>query len=246
MNNVFLITGASSDIGCSYIRMLAESKTVEKNIVIAQYNSNKTELEKINSEYMEIVPFRCDLANRVQVDSLIDFIREKYGVPTHILHLAAPKIQYMPLKKVHIDNFEYQMSVCVYSIVRIMQAFIPLMKKNNFGKTVCMLSACTLGTPPKYLAIYTSVKYALLGFIKSIAAECNGKNVTINGISPNMIETKFLSDIDPHIIELAAEQCVMKRNVLIPEVLEAIRFLFSEYSGYITGINLNLTGGDRM
>lgn len=246
MNKLFLITGASSDIGCAYIRTLAETKTTDKNIVIAQYYSNKAELEKINAEYIELIPFRCDLANRIQVDSLIDFIREKYSVPTHILHLAAPKIQYIPLKKVSIDDFEYQMSVCVYSFVRILQSFIPLMKKNNFGKTVCMLSACTLGTPPKYLAAYTSVKYALLGVIKSIAAECNGKNVTINGISPNMIETKFLSAIDPRIIEFAAEQCAMKRNVSISEVLEAIQFLFSENSGYINGTNLNLTGGDRM
>lgn len=244
MNNIYLITGASSDIGCAYIKKLGQ--TPEKTIVIAQYKTNKSQFEKCISDNVDVIPFQCDLYDRAQVKSLIDFTREKYIAPTHILHLAAAKIEYVPLKKLNIVDFEYQMAICVYSFTSILQAFIPDMKKNNFGKIVCMLSACTFGTPPKYLTAYTSAKYALLGLMKSIAAECSGKNITINGISPNMIETKFLSAIDPRIIELTAEQCAMKRNVSIPEVLEAIQFLFSENSTYINGTNLNLTGGDRM
>lgn len=41
------------------------------------------------------------------------------------------------------------------------------------------------------------------------------------------------------------ESCTLKRNVKVEETVEAIRFLLSDSMGYMNGVNLNLTGGDR-
>lgn len=71
------------------------------------------------------------------------------------------------------------------------------------------------------------------------------KGICVNGISPNMMETPFLSEIDERIVEMNRESCTLKRNVKVEETVEAIRFLLSDSMGYMNGVNLNLTGGDR-
>lgn len=93
---------------------------------------------------------------------------------------------------------------------------------------------------------YLIAKHALLGLMKGAACEYAGTGVTINGLSPGMIETKFLSKIDPRIAEMTAQSSPMKRNVRLEEVVHALRFLLSDNTGYMTGINLNLSGGEKM
>ena len=93
---------------------------------------------------------------------------------------------------------------------------------------------------------YLIAKYALLGLLKGVASEYAGSGVTINGLSPNMIETKFLSNIDYRLVEMNASSSVMKRNVNLSEVVAGLRFLLSDETCYINGINLNMSGGDRM
>ena len=92
---------------------------------------------------------------------------------------------------------------------------------------------------------YVTVKYALLGLMKSMAMEYADKGVSVNGISPNMMETQFLEQIDERIVEMNRENSSMKRNVKVEETVAVIQFLLSEGAGYMNGVNLNLSGGDR-
>ena len=120
------------------------------------------------------------------------------------------------------------------------------MSKRNFGRIIVIGSSCTFGIPPKYMSDYILIKYGLLGLVKAIAGEYSGKQITCNMISPDMMETKFLNDIDKRTAEINALKSSMKRNVTIDEVASGIMYLFSDYAGYINGINLNISGGNYM
>ncbi|MBO5486160.1 MAG: SDR family oxidoreductase, partial [Eubacterium sp.] len=100
--------------------------------------------------------------------------------------------------------------------------------------------------PVKFMSDYVAVKSALWGYVKGAAAEYGEKGVRINGISPNMMETKFLEQIDEKIVQMAAEASALKRNITVEETVKGIRFLLSDDVSYINGINLNLSGGDYM
>ena len=78
------------------------------------------------------------------------------------------------------------------------------------------------------------------------SAEYADKGLNINGISPNMMETKFLSNIDERIVEMSAGGASKKRNITVTETVNGIMWLFSEGASYVNGINLNLSGGDYM
>ena len=72
---------------------------------------------------------------------------------------------------------------------------LPFMKKNKYGKILTILSSVTIGQPPGHMSSYVTSKYALLGLLRSLAAEYSKYKICINSISPGMINTKFLNEI---------------------------------------------------
>lgn len=244
MDKVYLIIGATSEIGMAYMKSLNELN--EKITVIALYFGEKSALENLNNELENIsMDFvSCDLSKIQDVNTVIEYIKEKYVAPTHILHLAARKFEYVKFTKFDWDKTLLDLEIQVHSFAEIMKAFLPIMAKQRYGKVVAMLSSVTKGVPPKYLSSYVIAKYALMGLINSLVSEYKEKGIQINSVSPTMVETNFLSEIDDRIIEMTAESSSMKRNVKLEEVVEAISYLMSDNSSYTNGVNLGLTGGD--
>jgi 3-oxoacyl-[acyl-carrier protein] reductase len=243
-DKIFLILGASSDIGCELINQL--NQDCRNTLFLAHYNSSDMNINKIQVfEGNEIVIIKANLANDSDVNMLIKKVEEEYGVPSHIVHLPAVKFEYSRLKEMEWNKFCTDLKVQVYSLVQILQAFMPVMaKRNAYNKVVVMLSSYTLSAPPKFTMSYTMIKYTLLGFIKSAASDYSDKKININGISPSMIETKFLDNVDSRIVEMNAQKSAGKVNAVVQDIVPAITFLLSDKSNFINGINLNVTNGN--
>lgn len=248
-NKVYFITGASSEVGIAFIRSLDEKlkKNEEKATVIGHYAAHDEVLLTLKEELaaVKLVLQQADLSKPEEVADLIARAAGICECPDCILHLPAAKLSYNRIKQLDWQNVLRDMEIQVHSLGEIGKYFLPKMGKRGKGKIAVMLTACTVGMPPKFMSQYVLVKYALLGLMKSMAVEFADKGVNVNGISPNMMETKFLDNIDSKMIEMNREISTMKRNVRVEEVLPAIHLLLSEGSDYMNGVNLNLTGGDR-
>ena len=244
MEKIFLIIGATSDIASEYIKII--NKKEEKSTIIALFYGDKSKLEEL-SQTMNNITFdfvECNLLNKDDIRKTIEYIQNKYKTPTHILHMAAKKFEYVKFSKFNWDDVSLDLEIQVHSFAEFLKAFLPEMAKNKYGKVVAMLSSVTKGVPPKYLSQYTTVKYALLGLLNSLVSEYKEKGININAVSPTMVETSFLEKIDNRIVEMNALNSGMKRNVKTVEVASAINYLMSEEAEYINGLNLGITGGD--
>lgn len=244
MNKIYCIVGATSDIGKAYMREI--NKETEKSTIIAIYFDGKEELEELSKELnnVEMDLVECNLSNSDDVQKTIEYIKEKYEAPTHILHLAARKFEYVKFSKFNWNNVLIDLEIQVHSFAELMKAFLPIMAKQRKGKVVTMLSSVTKGLPPKYLSSYVITKYALMGLINSLVSEYREKGIQINAVSPTMVETRFLENIDDRLVEMTASNSSMNRNVKIEEVVAAIKYLMSDEADYINGLNLGMTGGD--
>lgn len=242
MSKRYLILGASSDIGMEYIRT---AKWHKDDIIWAQYNRSAEKLKLLQANIeCNMVLLQADFLAENSTDDIIRAIEESGEIPTHILHIPSIPIEQKRFKELDWDNFRDYMNVQLRSIVCILQRFIPLMAKKKYGKIVFILSSCTLNVPPKFLSSYVTAKYALLGFMKSIAIEYADKYINVNGISPSMMNTSFLHQVDEKIIEHTARQNPMHRNADIDDVVPCIRYLMSEDSNYVTGMNFPICGGE--
>ncbi len=240
---VLLITGASSDIGIELIKQEYQNF----DIILAHYTSNDTELNNLKKKLGEkIILFQSDFLIKEDTYKLVEEIKRKGYIPTHIVHLSAGKFENMKFHKLSWDKFEKDINIALRSITIILNEFLPIMSKNKYGKVIMMLTSCTLNIPPKYLSSYVTSKYALLGLLKSLSNEYSGKGITINGVSPSMIETKFLDNIPSIVIEQNAQNSPTGKNLTVNDVVPTIQFLLSDNSNCITGINIPVTNGNIM
>jgi 3-oxoacyl-[acyl-carrier protein] reductase len=237
--NIILIVGASSDIGLDLIKSLDE-----ECLILAHYNSSDDKLLELSKKIdNKMIMLKADLSKDSEIISMLDDIENNYGIPNKIIHLAAPKFENIRFKDIGWDSFQNDIDISLKSIILILNRFLPKLAKQKEGKVVIMLSSVVMNIPPKALTQYTTVKYALLGLVKSLASEYADKNIQINSISPSMVETKFLENINEKFVELGAYNHPLKRNAIVEDITPIIKMLISNESDYINGINIPITGG---
>ena len=221
---VYLLVGASSDVGKEYIRYLAggyRKNGRNRPLILAHYCNDSSGLEALATECpsVEIIPVQADLSNEEKAVALVNQVQKYAEYPNYILHFPAMKFDYMRYKKFDTDYLRMQMNVQLFSFLVITRAFLPLMQKEYGNRVLVMLTSYVDDElPPKFMADYIVTKYALLGAVKAAATEYGGKNLKINAISPCMMDTKFLDKMDIHIKELAAEKSPVGR-IIRPEEL---------------------------
>jgi 3-oxoacyl-[acyl-carrier protein] reductase len=239
MNNIVFITGASSDLGLELIKNMTE-----ECVIVAHYNSSDSKLLELQKESNNtIIPVQSDFTSDISIIEMLDKIETEIGIPDKIIHLAAPKFENIRFKDINWKNFQNEINISLGSITIILNRFLPKMAALKRGRVITVLSSVVLGVPPKALTQYTTVKYALLGLMKALASEYADKKITINCISPSMIDTKFLSLINERVVELSAEMHPLKRNAKVSDVIPSIVMLMADDAAYINGVNLPITGG---
>ena len=237
---MLLVTGASSEVGVAMISRIVK----DYDVIFAHYCRSDAELLKLREENGDKIKLvQADFSDADSVQKMIAEIRDTGHEINQIVHLAAPKLRYLKFAKAGWDQFEEGMRTSLQSIVEICGAFMPAMAKKKYGRVIFMLTSCTENVPPKYLSPYVTVKYALLGLMKSLAAEYAEKGITVNGVSPDMMETRFLSEVSDIIVEKSAMTSPLGRNLTVQDAVPAFEYLLSDAAAAMTGQNLVISGG---
>lgn len=241
MKRALLITGASSEVG----RILMEEIWKEYDVIFAHYNKGNEKISslisRLNSD--NIIPVEADFMDYDSTVGLIDRIKDTGYYPCEIVHLASPRLMMNKFKDIPWERFKYNINASLRPVMLILKEFLPRMVKLGKGRIVFMLSSNTAGIPAKYQSDYVTSKYALMGFMKSIAAEYAGKGISINAVSPEMMETEFISNVPDRAVYLNAQGNPLGRNIRVEEIIPAIKFLLSDSAVAMTGQNILITGG---
>ncbi len=239
MGNNLLVLGASSDTGLVLIDRIYE----HYDCVVAHYHHNVKELELLQSKIGDrLVLEQADFADKAGTDGFAARIASKYKNITHVVHLPSNKISYGRFSQKNWADVQSDIDIQLRSIYTILSRLMTPMAKTGHGKIVFVLSSCTI-TAPKFLVDYTTAKFALLGFMKTLAAEYADKGIHINAVSPSMMETKFLSDVPHLIVEENAKANPAGRNAGVLDIVPMIEFLLSDGADFITGQNILISGG---
>ncbi len=243
MANVYLITGASSDVGIAFIRRVLQPE----DIVIAQGAGDLSGLAGLCKEHPgQIHTYDVDLSDSNATDLFIQHVAQTHPLPTHIVHLPALRVINTKFKNFDEQRFALDLNVQIFSAVKICKAFLPKMAKARYGKVLFMLTSYLLGVPPKNTAAYVMAKSTLQGLAKSLAADYASFGITVNCVMPSMMETKFLADTSDLIVQASAEANPMGRNARVEDVVPAMAFLLSDEASFITGVTLPITGGSAL
>lgn len=240
MEHNLLILGASSDLASALILRIAG----RFHTIFAHYHQSADKLRELQKNVpcrMELL--QADFTSEGDTKHLVDDVVSRGTNITHILHCPSAKLENKHFKKLGWEDYAVMLNTQLRSLFYAANCFVPRMAAQKYGKVVTVLSSVTAGSPPAYMNDYITAKYAVLGFIKSLAAEYAGKSVQINAVSPSMIETKFLRDMPHLVVEQNSFNHPLRRNATVEDIVPMIEFLLSDQSGFITGQNMLVSGG---
>lgn len=242
---VALITGGTGGIGSAISIRLSH----EYQVVACYFKNGKHEEalawqreQKQQGHEIDIV--YGDIAQYNDCEKLVSLVMERYG-QIDILVNNAGVTKDASLKKMTPQQWQQVLDANLTSVFNMTRNVIPIMIDKGYGRIVSISSIN--GRKGQFgQCNYASTKSALYGFTKSLALEVASKGITVNTISPGYIETPMLAAMKEEVLNAIIADIPVGRLGYPKEVAEVVSFLASSESGFITGANIDVNGGQYM
>ena len=185
---------------------------------------------------------KCDVTDRAQVAETVQRVVDEFGAVDILVNNAGTLDHLGQLSDQVPELWERDLRVNLTGSFNCAQAVWPHMKERGWGRIVNMASvAGTLGGFGQ--ASYSTTKAGLLGLTRTLALEGARHGITCNAIVPGIIGTEAFHFANPAMNERIANRTVFKRPGEPEDIANAICFLCSDLANYITGIQLQVSGG---
>ena len=185
---------------------------------------------------------KCDVTDRLQVQQTVDRVVDEFGSVDILVNNAGTLDHLGQLADQVPALWERDLSVNLTGAFNCAQAVWPRMHERGWGRIVNMASVVgTLGGFGQ--ASYATTKAGLIGLTKTLALEGARLGITCNAIVPGVIGTEAFNFGDPAMNERMIKRTAFRRSGEPQHVANAIVFLCSDLASYITGVELNVSGG---
>ena len=224
-------TSAAEDYG-----MLAQAAVAQGMV------HTESTVEEIRSLGRRAFSARCDVTDRAQVDRTVARVVSDLGAVDILVNNAGTLDHVGQVADQRLDLWERDLRVNLTGAFNCAQAVWPHMREREWGRIVNMASvAGTLGGFGQ--ASYSTTKAGILGLTKTLAMEGGRHGITCNAIVPGIIGTEAFHMANPAMNERIANRTVFKRPGDPQDIANAVAFLCSDLAAYVTGIELNVSGG---
>ena len=240
-NKVALVTGASRGIGrATAIKLASYGATV-----IVNYQGSKEKAEEVVNTILanggQAESYGCDVSDFESCGNMIGEIIKKYGHLDILVNNAGITRDGLSMR-MSAEDFDRVLTVNLRSTFLVSKEASMMMMKARYGKIVNMSSIVGIqGNVGQ--ANYAASKAGIIGLTKSMAVELAKRNVTVNAVAPGFIDTDMTRAVSEKAKEEFMTKIPMCRAGVPEEIADAVAFLASDASRYITGQVLVVDGG---
>ena len=243
-SSVVLITGALTGIG----RATALAYARERNHIVvsgrrdAEGQSLAAELRSLGA-LAEFV--RADVREEVDVRNLVELTVQRFGRLDIAINNAGTEGVMGPITDQGVNNYTNTFDTNVLGTLLCLKHELRVMLKQGFGSIVNLSSiAGHVGAPGA--SVYVASKHAIEGLTKTAALEVAGSGIRVNAVAPGPVVTGMLDRFVGGSEEAKAgflSSMPAKRAATVEEIAEAILFVASDKSRFLTGHSLAVDGG---
>lgn len=231
VKRTFLVTGATKGIG----RALSDRLAAAGHHVVGL--ARRTDDPTFPGTLVSV-----DLGDRHATERTLKTLTERFAFDGMVNNMGFVRLA--PVGEIDLDDLETTFRTNLTPAVQTMQAVLPTMRKQGWGRVVNLSSLTVLGVAQR--SAYAAAKAAMVSFTRTWGLELADTGITVNAVAPGPVETEMFRENTPAGSE--AEQrflslIPMKRLGKPHELAAAIEFLLSEDAGFITGQTLFVDGG---
>jgi 3-oxoacyl-[acyl-carrier protein] reductase len=238
---VAIITGGARGIGRGIAAVL---RAEGADVVIADVDEAgaATAAAALSESGDHAIGVRADVTKPPDVQDLAAAAIGRWG-RIDILAANAGIYPHIPFRDLRIADWDRVMSVNVSGAMLVIQACLPTMTAQGYGRIVLTssITGSVVGQPG--YAHYGASKAAMLGLMRSAAIEVAAAGITINAVLPGNIRTPGFDEVGPEHRQRMLAAIPLKRLGEPEDVGWAVRFLASREAAYITGQTLIVDGG---
>jgi len=242
-DRVAVVTGASRGIGRSIALALAAggAKIVAADISLEGCQDLVEELAKTGSEALAV---QCNVAVAEDAERLVNAAMEKFGKVDILVNNAGITRDGL-LVRMKDEEWDAVLSVNLKGAFVCTRAVSKVMTKQRYGRIINIASIVgQMGNAGQ--ANYCASKAGLIGLTKSNARELAKRNITVNAVAPGFIATDMTEALPEKVRQELAAQIPMERLGSAEDIANAVFFLASDNSAYITGQVVAVNGGMYM
>lgn len=242
-NKIAIVTGAGSGFGEGIARAY-----VAEGAKVVLTDINRASIDRVAGELgANASPFTCDVADKAQVQGLVDYCVATFGVPDIVVNNAGIAQDNVPMTALDEATYDRLFAVNVKSVYNMTVAVVPLMKARRSGVIINIGSTAGIRPRPG-LVWYNATKAAVNNISKTMAVELGPDNIRVNAICPVIGETGLTSQFMgmPDTPENRAKFVAtipLGRFSTPRDIANAAVFLASDAADFLTGMEFTVDGG---
>lgn len=245
---IALVTGAARQrgIGLGIARQLAAAGC---DVVINDIKSVEDQGHQSVEELLQLGVrakfLSCDVSDRLQVDAMIDEVENSFGALDFVCSNAGVA-DWESFADLTPESFDRIVAVNLTGAFNICQSAARRMVPRGAGRII-ITSSVHVQMPFPSMSVYGSTKQAIRALVDHMAIELSPSGILVNHIGPGWVKS-FLNDNSPS-LQTAEDEAVtlslipLNRPAAPEEMGDAVVFLCSEQSAYVTGSFLRIDGG---
>jgi NAD(P)-dependent dehydrogenase (short-subunit alcohol dehydrogenase family) len=238
---VAVVTGGNSGIGLATAQLFRE----EGAKVAISGRDQKTLDEAVKKIGGDVLAVRADVSKLGDLDKFYKAVAQKFG-KIDIIFANAGIAKFVPFADSTEALFDETFDINVKGVYFTIQKALPLL---NDGASIIINSSVVKETGAAAASIYAATKAAVRSFARTLTTELVDRGIRVNVVSPGPITTPIFgrTGLPQEVVDEFARdiktKVPMKRFGKPEEVADAVLFLASGASSYITGVDINVDGG---
>ena len=238
-----IVTGGASGLGLAITK-----KLVENDIRTVMIGRNEQKLKDAAATLGGLCNYKVlDLADLKAIPQLISAITEEFGQIDILINNAGIN-QKKPITEVTDEDFQHIIQTNLTSVFVISREVAKAMLQQKNGCIINISSmAAQYGIP--YVIAYTAAKTAIEGITRAMAVELSPQGIRVNCVAPGFIATDMSAkalDNDPQRKQKVVSRTPMGKLGEPDDVAGAVLYLVSEAAKYVTGVILQVDGGNSI
>lgn len=244
-NKVALITGAASGIGLATAKAFAQAGA---SVALADVNGDaaRVQAEALVAAGHKAIGLRCDVADIDQVEAMVKETIATFGQLDAAFNNAGIQNILAEIADATVDDYDRVMSINLRGVWACMKFELEHMRRQGSGTIVnCSSLGGLVGGAER--ASYHAAKHGVIGLTKSAALEYATRNIRVNAVCPGLIWTPMVDSMvaagQGEAMEGMVKSIPMGRHGKPEEIADAVLWLSSSTSSYVTGQSISVDGG---